>query len=199
VRELADQVVACDVSPAMVRAAERHPRTHYVVAGAERIPLRDATAGLATVAAAFHWIDQPRVFAEFARVLGDGAGLAVYSDFFHRVLVDRPAFTDWIVGSYLPRYPTPARHAYFDSAAAAAAGFDSVTHQEDEILVPLTRTQLADYLVSQSNAVVAIESGAVTARGLHRTIVDETGPFFPDDRPADFVFGIRVWTTVRRR
>lgn len=198
VLDLADRVVAIDASPAMLRAVQPHSRARYLVAAAERIPLRDAAADLATVGAAFHWFDQPRAFAELARVLRGGAGLAVYTDFFHGQLSGQPAFTTWLKQSYLPRYPAPPRHAYFDPAAALPAGFGHVSYAEDDIRVPLTHTQLADYLLSQSNAVTAIETGAISPDALRNQILGETAVFFPHQGHADAVFGIRVWTTSRR-
>ena len=197
VLELADRVVAIDASAAMLRAAHPHARARYLAAAAERIPLRDAAADLATVGAAFHWFDQRRAFSELARVLRDGAGLAVYTDFFHGRLSGQPAFTTWLKETYLPRYPTPARHAHFDPAAALPAGFGDTSYAEDDIHVPLTHTQLADYLLSQSNAATAIESGAISPDGLRTQILGETAVFFPRQGHADAAFGIRVWTTVR--
>ncbi|MEP7024115.1 MAG: methyltransferase domain-containing protein, partial [Actinomycetota bacterium] len=72
----------------------------------------DATAGLATAGAAFHWFDQARTLAEVARVLRPGAALVIYTDFFHGKLAGRPAFTDWLRDTYLPAFPGPARHAH---------------------------------------------------------------------------------------
>jgi hypothetical protein len=129
-------------------------------------------------------------------VLRARAALVVYSDFFHGRLADRPAFTDWLKNSYLSNYPTPARHAYFDANAAEAAGFTAPSYAEDEILVPLTCAQLADYLLSQSNAAIAVESGRISAAALRDQIISEISTFFPDDQPTDVVFGVRVWTTV---
>lgn len=196
--ELADHVIAIDASAAMLRAAPPHPRGRYLVAAAEQIPLGDAAADLATVGAAFHWFDQQRAFAELARVLCGGAGLVVYSDFFHGQLSGQPTFASWLKEAYLPRYPTPPRHAYFDPAAALPAGFGDVSYAEDDIRIPLTGAQLADYLLSQSNAATAIESGAITADALRDQILGETAVFFPPRGHADAVFGIRVWTTIRR-
>ena len=196
-RELADHVIAIDASAAMVRAARPQPRARYLVAAAEQIPLGDSAADLATVAAAFHWFDQPRAFAELARVLRSGAGLAVYSDFFSGQASGQPAFTSWLKETYVPRYPRPPRHAYFDPAAALPAGFADFSYAEDTIHIPLTRAQLADYLLSQSNAAAAIEAGAISADALRNQILAETAAFFPSDGHADVVFGIRVWTTVR--
>lgn len=197
VLELADHVVAFDAAVAMLRAAPAHPRVRYLVAAAERVPLRDASADLATVAAAFHWFDQPRAFAELARILRAGAGLAVYSDFFRGQLAGQPGFASWVEGAYLRRYPTPPRHPHFDPVAALPAGFRNVRYAEEAISIPLTRSQLADYLLSQSNAAVAIESGAISAGALRSQILEETAPYFPGPQPAEAVFGIRLWTATR--
>lgn len=196
VRERADRVVAIDASLAMLRSAESLAGVSYLVAGAERIPSHDATVDLATAGAAFHWFDQAPAFAELARVLRAGATLVVYSDFFHGRLADRPGFADWLETSYLPNYPNPARHAYFDPGAAQAAGFTAPRYAEDKIRVPLSCTQLADYLLSQSNAAVATQSGRISVTALRDQIVNEISAYFPDGQPTDIVFGVRVWSTV---
>ena len=196
--DLAARVVAVDVSAAMLRAAQRHARVGYLAAAAERIPLRDAVADLATVGGAFHWFDQPPALAELARVLRDGATLVVYSDFFHGELAGQPAFASWLTESYLTRYPSPIRHAQFDPDAAQAAGFGRISFGEREHAVPLTRVGLADYLLSQSNAGAAIESGRISAGELRNQIITETAGFFRPDGIAEVIFGMRVWTAVRR-
>jgi SAM-dependent methyltransferase len=195
--ELADRVVALDISVPMLRAARPHSRARYLVAVAEQIPVCDAMADLATAGAAFHWFDQPRAFAELGRVLRPGAGLAVYSDFFLGELAGQPAFAAWLEDTYLPRYPTPPRHAHFDPAAALHAGFGDVSYAEDRIEIPLGHGELADYLLSQSNAATAIESGMVTAGTLRSEILSETAALFRSQHRAGARFGIRVWTTTR--
>jgi SAM-dependent methyltransferase len=197
VSDLAEHVVAVDASAAMLRAAVRHERVGYLVAVAERIPLGDAVADLATVGAAFHWFDQPAALAELARVLRIGAVLVVYSDYFQGRLAGQPAFTAWLTESYVPRYPSPNRNAPFDPAAAQTAGFGQVSFGESEYAVPLTQAALADYLISQSNAEAAIASGQVRAEELRDQIITETGGFFAPDGAADVIFGLRVWTAVR--
>lgn len=198
-RGRADHVIALDTSAAMLAAAESLAGVRYVVARSEQLPLPGSVAGLATAGAAFHWFDQARTLAELARVLRVGAALVVYGDFFHGRLAGRPAFTGWLQDSYLPAFPSPARHASFDAGTAEAAGFARPDYAEDELQIPLTCEQLTDYLMSQSNAAVAIASGRVTAADLRRQILAETGQFFPAGEPAAAVFGVRVWTTVRYR
>jgi SAM-dependent methyltransferase len=195
---LADRVIAIDASHAMLRAAPHQSGAGYLVAAAERIPVRDGAADLATVGTAFHWFDQPRAFAELARVLRSGGGLTVYSDFFRGQLAGQPGFRAWLEEIALPRYPSLPRHAHFDPAAALAAGFETVAYAEDDLRIPLTCTQLTDYLLSQSNLAAAIESGAISADALRAQIAGETAAFFPGEGPAEAVFGVRVWTAVRR-
>ena len=197
VSDLAERVVAVDASAAMLRAAQRHARVGYLVAVAERIPLGDAVADLATVGTAFHWFDQPSALAELARVLRDGATLVVYSDFFHGQLAGQPAFATWLNQSYSPRYPSPFRHSQFDPEAAQAAGFGRVRFGESEYAVPLTQPAFADYLLSQSNAEAAIASGQVSAEELRGQIIAETSGFFGPAGTAEIIFGMRVWTAVR--
>jgi SAM-dependent methyltransferase len=194
---LADHVVAIDVSAAMLRVAEPHRGVRYLAAAGEQIPLADASADLATAGAAFHWFDQPAALAELARVLRDCAVLVVYSDFFHGRLEGQPAFTTWLTESHVPRYPSPNRNAPFDPDAVQAAGFGQVRYGENEYAVPLTQAALADYLISQSNAEAAIESGRITAADLRTQIITETSGFFAPDGTAEVIFGMRVWTAVR--
>jgi SAM-dependent methyltransferase len=181
----------------MLRAAQRHPSVGYLVAAAERIPLGDAAADLATVAGAFHWFDQPSAFTELARVLRGGASLVVYTDFFHGRLARQSGFADWLSEWYLSRYPSPTRYAQFDPEAAEQSGFGRVAFSEGEFRIRMTRTRLADYLLSQSNAASAIESGVTSAEALVDQILDETAAFFGDREHVEALFGVRVWTAVR--
>jgi hypothetical protein len=62
----------------------------------------------------------------------------------------------------------------------------------------MTRTEMADYLLSQSNAASAIESGQTSAGAFRKQVIDETAAFFGGRDCADAVFGMRVWTAVRQ-
>ncbi|MGC7101402.1 class I SAM-dependent methyltransferase [Amycolatopsis lurida] len=198
-RGRAHRVVAFDVSRAMLTEAPRFPGAQYLVATAERIPLRDAAADLATVGAAFHWFDQQAVFAELARVLRPGGALAVYSDFFLGRIEREPGFETWFREVYLRRYPNPVRHGHFAPDLAAGAGFTEVRADQTEFPVPLTGRQLADFLLSQSNAGAAIEAGRTSEARLAGELAHELAPYFPDGGTARVAFGIRTWTTTRRR
>ncbi|QBS38995.1 class I SAM-dependent methyltransferase [Nocardia sp. CS682] len=197
VLDVARRVVACDASVAMVRTAERNPRAQFVTAAAEQLPLKDGIAELATVAAAFHWFDPAQVLAELARVLRRGGGLAVYSDYFHGRLVERPAFAEWMRGEYMSRYPSVRRRPHFDPDAATAAGFGPTTSSDHEWRAPMTCEAAAAYLVSQSNTAAATSEANLPE--LQHALTEEIRPFFPENGPAEAVFTLRVCTTTLRR
>ena len=71
-----DAVVATDASPQQIAQAHPHPKLSHLVAPAERTPLRDASVDLVTVAAALHWLDHDRFYAEVRRVVRPGGVFA---------------------------------------------------------------------------------------------------------------------------
>ncbi|WP_433275258.1 class I SAM-dependent methyltransferase [Pseudonocardia xinjiangensis] len=176
---VAAQVVGLDVSASMLRAAAPAAGVGYLQAGAERLPLASCSAGLVVTAAAFHWFDQARALAEVARVLRPGGGFAVYSDFFSGRLGGADALTDWLAGTYRPRYPGPPRRSHFDRDAADVAGLAFVGSEELRYDVPMTADALADYLLSQSNATSAIDDGRTTRAELRAWLLAEFEPRMP--------------------
>lgn len=64
-----DAVLAVDGSSSQLSRARRHPQVHYTAGFAERLPMRDGSAGLVAAAQAAHWFDLERFYAECRRVL----------------------------------------------------------------------------------------------------------------------------------
>lgn len=73
-----ERVMASDASSAQLQAAEWHPGVHYFAGTAESSAIRSGTVDLVTVAQAFHWLDQPRFYAEVSRIITPGGALAVW-------------------------------------------------------------------------------------------------------------------------
>jgi SAM-dependent methyltransferase len=80
-RVLVDQghdVHATDPDPAMLALLEAHlPGVRTAVAGAEEIPLADASVDVVIAAQAFHWFDLDRALPEIARVLRPGGRICL--------------------------------------------------------------------------------------------------------------------------
>lgn len=74
-----DRVTATDISAAQISHAWKHPRVEYRVGSAEDSGLPEASMDLIVAAAAVHWFDLPRFYAEARRVAVPGAVLAVWT------------------------------------------------------------------------------------------------------------------------
>jgi SAM-dependent methyltransferase len=105
-----ERVVATDASARQIALAMPHSRVEYRLAPAEDSGLADGSVDLVTAAAAVHWFDFERFYAEVGRVLAPGGALAVWAYNLPRIsaaadsLIDRLAHE--VVGSCWP----PERH-----------------------------------------------------------------------------------------
>ena len=78
IAERADTVIAIEPVEGMRRVLrEQLPHVRTMEGTAETIPLPDGSTDTVFVGEAFHWFDFPRAFAEIARVLKPGGGLAI--------------------------------------------------------------------------------------------------------------------------
>ncbi len=107
-RQLAERgarVVSLDIGQRMLRLAlARSPRAACVLADGNSMPIRSATAALATFAQSWHWFDPERATAEVARVLRPGGFWAAW---WNRAHADGEAwFDDYqaLVSSSCPGY-----------------------------------------------------------------------------------------------
>ncbi|MEW6470432.1 MAG: class I SAM-dependent methyltransferase [Bacteroidota bacterium] len=76
------EVIATDASGAQINHAFKKENVRYKVAASENSGLEDHSADLVTAAAAIHWFDLPKFYAEVRRVLKPGGIMAAwtYSD-----------------------------------------------------------------------------------------------------------------------
>ena len=72
-------VVASDQSAAQLGNAPQRSGVHYLQSMAERMPLRNQSVDLVTVAQALHWFDFDRFYAEVRRVLKPSGRIAVWT------------------------------------------------------------------------------------------------------------------------
>ena len=108
------EVVATDASEAQLHNAATHPRVRYVVARAERAPLRDASIDLTVVAQALHWFRVEEFYAELRRVSRPGAVFATWAYAVHRSAdtdVDR-ALQELAHGRLAPYWATENRRVW---------------------------------------------------------------------------------------
>jgi hypothetical protein len=112
-----------------------------------------------------------------ARVLQPGGWLALYDHYYLGEMIDVPEFTRW-AGDMLQRYPLPPRnHQVGDPRAETPDGY--VVVGEDTFVddIDMSAQAFADYQVTISNFVAAVERG--TSRDeLRHWILDSTASMF---------------------
>lgn len=196
--EIAESVIATDISPSMLARAEPHPRIQYVHAPAETLPIADGAADLLTVCLAFHWLDRARFLAEARRVLRPGAPMVIYSNGFYGRMRENSAFEDWARDGYYKRYPTPPRNNQpFTNEDALASGFVFEKRENYTNDIVCTPEELADYLLTQSNVITFVEHGNESLASVRDWLVRGMKPFFQSPR-GTFILGGEIWYLRRQ-
>jgi SAM-dependent methyltransferase len=192
---IAQQVVGVDPSLEMVARVSRQAGIEFAVGAAEELPVLDAGFELMTLAAVFHWLDGARFFSEARRVLKPGGWLVVYDHYFAGQMIENAAFRAWAVGSYLRRYPAPPRAPAlaFEDADAVREGFRFASKDDHEDHVEFTVDGLANFFVTQSNVIAAVEGGQEDISDVLEWLRGELRPLFGGQASASFLFRTPIW------
>ena len=172
-------VIGVDMSEEMLRARAEGGRASYVRARAERLPFRDGTFDLATVACAIHWLDAGAL-AEIGRVLTGTAWLAVYNVRFGAEMAGQEAFASWMSEECGPGYPPVAKRR-FRRASVARNDFALAWKEELRASVPMSLRALRVGLMTHSERIAAIRDGRESEAEQARYFADAPRPFFSDD------------------
>lgn len=193
-KRLAARVVGVDASPAMVAHAPRAEGISYVVARAERLPFAAGAFELLTLSQVFHWLDPAAFFAEARRVLRAGGFVVAYDDYMTGQMEGSDEFETWFRESYKVKYPAPLRAwTSFEADATAREGFRLVAHEWHPNTKRFTPETLADYLLSQSNVIAAVEGGTEDVTQVKAWMLQSLAPIFGDATDAAFNFDAPVW------
>ncbi len=176
-KQIADNIIASDISYDMLAIAPRDRHIYYVNASAENLPFALASFDLLTVSSALHWFDKSRFTDELRRVLRPGGWAIIYDNYFTARVEKCSEFTHWFREIYLKRYPTPARHAAFKPEHCKDAGLLFVDEEPYENIVPFTCDHLIDYLLTQTNVISAVESGRESFDGVVKWLRKELEQF----------------------
>lgn len=181
--------VGVDVVEEMVRTAASvgNGRIRYLTAAAELLPFRADVFDLVTVASGVHWFDQRAFCDEARRVLRAGGAMVVYEHHFLGRMEGVEGFETWMHERYLSLYPIPPRGEH-PGPDWEARGFESVGREEYADPVSMSKPQLVDYFLTQSNVVVPVECGEATMDGVARWLVDELDVFFADSDEQTLTF-----------
>ena len=174
----------------MLAQAERDERIDYLRCPAEALPLAGQSFNLLTVSSGLHWFERTAFLAEACRVLAPRGWLVIYDNFFSANHHGNRGFKPWFVSTYLQRFPTPPRdNQPLDDRSAKQAGFRLLAQDSYANVVVFDREQLVDYLLTQTNVLVAIQGGDWTLNDARTYLMDEVSSYFPSSEPQAFDFG----------
>lgn len=171
----------------MLQLAHRTGDIAYVMAPAERLPLRARVFDVLTVSSGVHWFNQQRFFAEAARVLNPGGWLVIYDHFFVGS-VDRPDFDQWFETSYADRYPPPPRASMADRPPVEATAFREIEAFEYDDTIDFTQGELVSYLLSHSNTIAASVAGTETYEATESWLKAQTSPWYQPPTRRRYLF-----------
>ena len=175
--EHASIVVGVDVSDAMLASARSTSGVHYSLANAEHLPFPDRAFDAVTVCSGIHWFDQAAFFREAARVLRSDGWLALYDHYFLGEMVDVPEFAAW-TGELLKRFPLPPRNRQVgDPRAEKPDGYVVMGEETFVDDIPMTADAFADYQITISNMVSAVDAGTPRAE-VRQWVLDSTAEMF---------------------
>ena len=187
-------VVGVDVSEEMLRARAPATGAWYVRAQAERLPFRDGTFDLMSIASAIHWFASEAI-EEIGRVLRPTAWLVVYDVWFRAQMVGADAFGEWM-GSMWRRYPSVRKHE-FTPASLALIGFAPAWEEDLGFEVSMTPDVLVSYLMTHSERIAAVTEGRETEEEQRAYLAEGVRDFFSDVGERAVGFGIRVEALTR--
>lgn len=197
--EISEEVFGADVSGAMLAVASRRDAIEYVEAPAEDLPFESGFFDLLTVSSGLHWFDRERFLSEARRVLCPGGHLVVYDNHFTGRMAENPEYERWLRKVYGRKYPSPPRNGEpLSGAELSRHGFELSAEETCENEVRYSVEGLSEYLMTQSNAIAAVNDGSIGEGELRGWLVEEQTPLFRDSS-GTFVFEGDISFVRKRR
>jgi SAM-dependent methyltransferase len=184
----AESVIGVDVSEDMLDWARRTGNAMLVAGRIEELPFPGASFDFASIASAIHWI-APEGLEEIRRVLAPGAPLVVYDVWFPGEIVGVESFSPWLHTVCGARYLDVPKHTS-NLDRLQDAGFDRELGMELREPVPMTLDHLAEYIMTHSERIFAVEAGSETVRQQRDFLRGGLQPFFDGVRDRQVSFGI---------
>jgi SAM-dependent methyltransferase len=188
-----EAVEAYDPSESQLSGAVVHPKVHYAVAPAEKLPSADGSADLITAAQAAHWFDRPRFYDEVRRVVKPGAVLAL-------ITYNNP------VGDHAALAPFRALYDALDpwwrpervDVETSYARFDFPFEEFQLDVAPIRRewdvAAMSNYVQTWSALRLAREAGQEAL--IQRHLTDAIDAWGPGARTVEWPIGMRIGRVI---
>ncbi len=159
----------------------------------EALPVADGSCELVTAGLAFHWIKRAKFLPEVFRVLRPGGHLVIYNNSFSGRMLDQPDFLRWHKARTLQGVPLFPHYRYpLKDEQAERHGLHFVRRETYENTVELSREDMTEYILTQSNVIALLVAGTYEVESLRATLLEELRPLFPTPR-VSMLFGGTIW------
>ncbi|CAB1060769.1 hypothetical protein D1BOALGB6SA_5536 [Olavius sp. associated proteobacterium Delta 1] len=198
-QEIAEHVTGTDNSHAMltVAQAKNEEKIPYFHAPAEHLPFKEQSFDILTVCGAINWIDRSQFLPEANRILKDNGWVIIYENFITEDMHDNPAYTRWYQEQYLTRYPKPPRdESPLTLSECGSYGFNIINDEPYSNDIIFSLDEYIDFIMTQSNVIVAIDTGKEAAAGVKMWMHTALGPLLPEKK-GTFVFRGYIWYLKR--
>ncbi len=106
---------------------------------------------------------------------------------------DNPAYTRWYQEQYLTRYPKPSRdESLLTRSECELHGFHIVNEEPYTNDIVFSLTEYIDFIMTQSNVIVAVDTGKEDAAGVKKWMHATLDPLFPAKK-GSFIFRGHIW------
>ena len=183
--DLAREVTGVDVSLPMLLRARRAEHLHYLASTAEDLPFRDGSFDLIAACGSIDWVDRERFLPRAAELLV-GGGWLVPLDFGDAGRSpDIPDLQRWHEEVLQPAFPSPASpDPMVGSDEAARFGFGEPAHHTFESRPSFTAPGYADFLMTESSVIAAVEYGERSAEEIRGWLGTELSGLFEGETRA---------------
>jgi SAM-dependent methyltransferase len=199
-RDIAENITGTDNSHEMITVAQydNKDKIPYYHAPAEQLPFKDQSFDILTVCGAINWIDRSLFFPEAKRVLKELGWLIIYNNFITEHMRECAAYERWYQDKYLRRYPTPPRdETPVTQAECDVYGFDFSQAEDYTNEIFWSLDEYIDFLVTQSNVIVAVDTGNESLEDVKTWIHTTLAPIMPT-KNGTFQFRGAIWYLQRR-
>ena len=167
---VARRVLGLDLSPSMLREAHRAGGASFVRGRAESLPFSEAALDVVTIGCAYHWCDPEAFLGETVRVLRPGGHLLLYDNYCFADSPRSTALFDWLQSVHWPRLPRTPRNPPPEPGVSPHPELELLESRVLDSWVPMSRESLITYLTTQSGAIAAVETGALTLEALEASL-----------------------------
>lgn len=193
--EISSKVIGVDNSTGMLSQVEENPKIEYVLAAAENIEIQERFVDLITVSSAFHWFDQEAFLKSSYSLIEINKYLVIHNNYFTSRTTDNESnlFNSWMKESYLKKFISPRRNLKSVSESEILSiGFEITGDDKFENKVLMSKLDLIDYLITQSNIISNEEIENYSLDEVKYWLSNELSNHFENTKSREFIFGNHI-------